>query len=208
MIPSSLRHVRWDKVIRKLAVALLTIVALSIGAGWYLWEKNTKVITQLDEMEKSLLEDAQKMPLESGVNPGKIPGSPGTTPGIPGKASDIPGKAHDFPGKAPDFPGKAPAGTLNETNPANNSNTPEKKEAGVQEKDKPGSFPKKIDMSDRAEVMAIVSSRLTSGDIKRLKELAQGGLTPEEKKEAKAIVRARLSRDEIERLKAISRKYR
>ncbi len=188
-------------MIRKLAVVLLTIVALSIGAGWYLWEKNTKVITQLDEMEKSLLEDAQKMPLESGVNPGKVPGNPGTTPGIPGKASDIPGKAHDFPGKAP-------AGTLNETNPANNSNTPEKKEAGVQEKDKPGSFPKKIDMSDRAEVMAIVSSRLTSGDIKRLKELAQGGFTPEEKREAKAIVRARLSGDEIERLKAISRKYR
>lgn len=188
-------------MIRKLAVALLTIVALSIGAGWYLWEKNTKVITQLEEMEKSLLEDAQSIPPESGVNQGKIPGSPGTTPGIPGKASDI-------PGKAPDFPDKAPAGTLNESNPANNSNTPEKKDTGGQEKDKPRSLPKKIDMSDRAEVMAIVSSRLTSGDIKRLKELAQGGLTPEEKKEAKAIVRARLSRDEIERLKAISRKYR
>ena len=174
-------------MIKKLAVVLLTIVMFGMGAGWYLWQKNAQVINQLEEMEKSFLEDAQNMPLESGDSQGKANGKPGAPPGIPGQGRKS---------------------TSNNSNPVNKSGLPEKKDASSQEKGKPTSVPEKIDMSDRAEVMAIVSSRLTSGDIKRLQGLAQGGFTPEEKREAKAIVRARLSGDEIERLKAISRKYR
>jgi len=162
-------------VLKKLAIIFFIAGVIIAGSGWYLWEKNAKVITQLQEFEKSLLE------LEETQEAPKVPA---------------------------EKPNKKPVKPEEEPNKTDNQNRKEEKQdRGNQVSDKPSELSKKVDLSDRAEAIAIVSSKLTSGDMNRLRQLAQGGFTPEEKKEAKAIVKARLSSEEIKRLKALYYKY-
>ncbi|MGE5328467.1 MAG: hypothetical protein ACM3KR_03040 [Deltaproteobacteria bacterium] len=66
----------------------------------------------------------------------------------------------------------------------------------------------KIDPADKARVISILKSSLTSSDIQELKKIAANRpLTSEKIARAKAILKARLSSEQKNELKAIYRKY-
>lgn len=64
-----------------------------------------------------------------------------------------------------------------------------------------------IPRSDKDEMVALIRSRLTSGDIKRLAELARGGLSNDELGECVRIAEARFSGAELERVKDFWHRY-
>lgn len=64
-----------------------------------------------------------------------------------------------------------------------------------------------ISLGDKAKAIAIVLSRLTPGDINRLKNMIKGGVTLEELNEAKQILKSRVTEEEKEMLKEIYIKY-
>lgn len=167
---------------KKPVVILLTIIVLAVGSGVYLWEKNKGVISQLEDMERSIFSELQDNSPEPKAGIGKNAESPTDILQKP----DQPTETTNKPAEAL----KQPSETTNQ--PAETTNGAENK----------------VSATDRAQVIALVSRKLSSADIKRLKRLAEGGVTPQEKKEAKEIVLSKFSSDEVNRLKEIYRKYK
>ncbi|MDF9844055.1 MULTISPECIES: hypothetical protein [unclassified Paenibacillus] len=64
-----------------------------------------------------------------------------------------------------------------------------------------------VTVKDKADVASIVMSQLSISDIKRLQELAKGGLTIEEKREARSIILGKVSEDQYNELSQIAKKY-
>ncbi|KUP22629.1 hypothetical protein [Paenibacillus sp. DMB5] len=64
-----------------------------------------------------------------------------------------------------------------------------------------------VTVKDKADVASIVMSQLSMSDIKRLQELAKGGLTIEEKREARSIILGKVSEDQYNELSQIAKKY-
>ncbi|MHA6533620.1 hypothetical protein [Paenibacillus sp. BAC0078] len=64
-----------------------------------------------------------------------------------------------------------------------------------------------VSLKDKANVASIVASQLSVSDIKRLQELAQGGLTNEEKREARSIILGKVSEEQYNELSQIAKKY-
>lgn len=64
-----------------------------------------------------------------------------------------------------------------------------------------------VTIQEKAKVFRVVMKNLSTSDISRLRELAAGGLTSEEKQEARALMLERLSEDEYNELIAIAHKY-
>lgn len=64
-----------------------------------------------------------------------------------------------------------------------------------------------VSIKDKANVAAIVAGQLSVSDIKRLQELAKGGLTNAEKKEARSIILGKVSEDQYNELSQIAKKY-
>ncbi|WP_342562659.1 hypothetical protein NST84_24235 [Paenibacillus sp. FSL R7-0345] len=64
-----------------------------------------------------------------------------------------------------------------------------------------------VSMKDKANVASIVAQQLSVSDIKRLQELAKGGLTNEEKREARSIILGKVSEDQYNELSQIAKKY-
>ncbi|MNI53589.1 hypothetical protein D3C73_1084340 [compost metagenome] len=54
---------------------------------------------------------------------------------------------------------------------------------------------------------AIVMGQLSLSDIKRLQELAKGGLTIEEKREARSIILGKVSEEQYNELSQVAKKY-
>ncbi|WP_151736554.1 hypothetical protein [Paenibacillus tengchongensis] len=64
-----------------------------------------------------------------------------------------------------------------------------------------------VTVKDKANVTSIVLGELSLSDIKRLQELASGGLTLDEKREARQIILGKVSEDQYNELSQIAKKY-
>lgn len=64
-----------------------------------------------------------------------------------------------------------------------------------------------VSIKDKANVASIVAQQLSVSDIKRLQELAKGGLTNEEKREARSIILGKVSEEQYNELIGIAKKY-
>lgn len=64
-----------------------------------------------------------------------------------------------------------------------------------------------VSMKDKANVASIVAQQLSVSDIKRLQELAKGGLTNAEKREARSIILGKVSEEQYNELSQIAKKY-
>ncbi|MEK4047170.1 hypothetical protein NSU18_26515 [Paenibacillus sp. FSL H8-0048] len=73
--------------------------------------------------------------------------------------------------------------------------------------DKAKEVQENVTITDKANVAAIVASQLSVSDIKRLQELAKGGLTTEEKREARSIILGKVSEEQYNELAQIAKKY-
>lgn len=73
--------------------------------------------------------------------------------------------------------------------------------------DKAKEVQENVTITDKASVAAIVASQLSVSDIKRLQELAKGGLTNEEKREARSIILGKVSEEQYNELAQIAKKY-
>ncbi|MEK5239349.1 hypothetical protein NST99_27100 [Paenibacillus sp. FSL L8-0470] len=73
--------------------------------------------------------------------------------------------------------------------------------------DKAKKIQENVTVKDKADVTSIVLGELSLSDIKRLQELASGGLTPEEKREARQIILDKVSADQYNELSNIAKKY-
>ncbi|QQZ61625.1 hypothetical protein JI735_02340 [Paenibacillus sonchi] len=73
--------------------------------------------------------------------------------------------------------------------------------------DKAKEVQESVTLKDKADVASIVAQQLSVSDIKRLQELAKGGLTNEEKKEARSIILSKVSEDQYNELVQVAKKY-
>ncbi|MEK4060369.1 MULTISPECIES: hypothetical protein [Paenibacillus] len=73
--------------------------------------------------------------------------------------------------------------------------------------DKAKDIQENVTIKEKADVASIVMSQLSVSDIKRLQELASGGLTIEEKREARSIILGKVSEDQYNELSQIAKKY-
>ncbi|OMF90356.1 hypothetical protein [Paenibacillus sp. FSL R7-0337] len=73
--------------------------------------------------------------------------------------------------------------------------------------DKAKEVQENVTITDKANVAAIVAKQLSVSDIKRLQELAQGGLTSAEKREARSILLGKVTEEQYNELAQIAKKY-
>jgi hypothetical protein len=64
-----------------------------------------------------------------------------------------------------------------------------------------------VTIKEKADVASIVLGQLSTSDIKRLQDLANGGLTIDEKREARRIVLDKVSEEQYNELSEIAKKY-
>ncbi len=73
--------------------------------------------------------------------------------------------------------------------------------------DKAKQIQESVTVKDKADVASIVMGQLSLSDIKRLQELAKGGLTIEEKREARSIILGKVSEEQYNELSQVAKKY-
>ncbi|WP_310829925.1 hypothetical protein [Paenibacillus pedocola] len=73
--------------------------------------------------------------------------------------------------------------------------------------DKAKEIQENVTVKEKADVASIVMSQLSVSDIKRLQELASGGLTLDEKREARSIILGKVSEEQYNELSQIAKKY-
>ncbi|MEK3669258.1 hypothetical protein [Paenibacillus sp. FSL R10-2771] len=73
--------------------------------------------------------------------------------------------------------------------------------------DKAKEVQENVSITDKANVASIVAQQLSVSDIKRLQELAKGGLTNEEKREARSIILGKVSEEQYNELSKVAKKY-
>lgn len=73
--------------------------------------------------------------------------------------------------------------------------------------DKAKDIQENVTVKEKADVASIVMGQLSMSDIKRLQELASGGLTIEEKREARSIILDKVSDEQYNELSQIAKKY-
>lgn len=99
-----------------------------------------------------------------------------------------------------------------QSNQSTQATTPPKKEdvkgySAQVSTDKAKHIKENVTVGDKANVASIVLGQLSMSDIKRLQELASGGLTIEEKKEARRIILDKVSPEQYNELSEIAKKY-
>lgn len=73
--------------------------------------------------------------------------------------------------------------------------------------DKAKQIQENVTVKEKADVASIVMGQLSVSDIKRLQELASGGLTLDEKREARSIILGKVSEEQYNELSQIAKKY-
>ncbi|WP_342436972.1 hypothetical protein NSS79_27720 [Paenibacillus sp. FSL L8-0436] len=73
--------------------------------------------------------------------------------------------------------------------------------------DKTKQIQENVTVKEKADVASIVLGQLSVADIKRLQELASGGLTLDEKREARQIILGKVSAEQYDDLSQIAKKY-
>ncbi|ULO08634.1 hypothetical protein H1230_07505 [Paenibacillus sp. 19GGS1-52] len=73
--------------------------------------------------------------------------------------------------------------------------------------DKAQEIKKNVTVKEKADVATIVMGQLSVSDIKRLQELASGGLSIDEKREARSIILGKVTEAQYNELSQIAKKY-
>lgn len=73
--------------------------------------------------------------------------------------------------------------------------------------DKAKDIKENVSVKEKADVASIVIGQLSVSDIKRLQDLASGGLSIDEKREARSILLGKLSDEQYNELSQIAKKY-
>ncbi|ASA23816.1 hypothetical protein [Paenibacillus donghaensis] len=73
--------------------------------------------------------------------------------------------------------------------------------------DKAKDIKENVSVKEKADVASIVLGQLSVSDIKRLQDLASGGLSIDEKREARSILLGKLSDEQYNELSQIAKKY-
>ncbi|CQR57853.1 RodZ family helix-turn-helix domain-containing protein [Paenibacillus riograndensis] len=110
--------------------------------------------------------------------------------------------------KKADNDGQTAASTKNPTSASATDKGPAKNGYTAQvSTDKAKEIQESVTVKDKADVAAIVMGQLSLSDIKRLQELAKGGLTVEEKREARSIILSKVSEEQYNELSQVAKKY-
>lgn len=73
--------------------------------------------------------------------------------------------------------------------------------------DKAKQIQENVTVKEKADVASMILGQLSVADIKRLQELASGGLTLDEKREARSIILGKVSEEQYNELSQIAKKY-
>lgn len=91
------------------------------------------------------------------------------------------------------------------TQQATTSDTPVK--TGEVSADKVKELEEDVKLTEKAKAASILLGSLSSSEVNKLKEMASGGITVEEKREAKAILQQKLSAEQYDEILEIAKKY-
>lgn len=103
--------------------------------------------------------------------------------------------------------GQAAAGTSQPTSKPTNVPTAKDEYTAQVSTDKAKQIQESVTVKDKADVASIVMGQLSLSDIKRLQELAKGGLTIDEKREARSIILSKVSEEQYNELSQVAKKY-
>lgn len=194
---------RWKKV---LIWTLSVIVVLGVGG---LFAANYAVDKLMNSMADGFdveAEDTVNVPQGQVVEPTVAESDPSAEP-----AASVNPTSTSSPGSTPasTATGEQTAVSTTKTKPAT---TPAPTPEGVDgiahiSTDKAKEVQENVSIKDKANVAAIVAGQLSVSDIKRLQELAKGGLTIDEKREARSIILGKVSEDQYNELSQIAKKY-
>lgn len=200
---------RWKKI---LIWTLSVIVVLGVGglfAANYAVDKLMNSMAGGFEVEDTTDNSAQGEVVEPIVASGDAGAEPTATAAptnsaAPAGSTDKPATGGDSVNNTTE-PTSAPATSKPTTAPAP---TPEGIDGLAHiSPDKAKEVQDSVSIKDKANVASIVAQQLSVSDIKRLQELAKGGLTNEEKREARSIILGKVSEDQYNELSQIAKKY-
>ncbi|MEK4004774.1 hypothetical protein [Paenibacillus sp. FSL H3-0333] len=198
---------RWKKV---LIWTLSVIVVLGVGG---LFAANYAVDKLMNSMAGGFDVEAGNTP---SVPQGQViePVVADSDPSAEPAASADPASS-STPDSTPATSGTGDQTASGKDKPANTdkpASTPAPTPAGVDglahiSTDKAKEVQENVTITDKANVAGIVAKQLSVSDIKRLQELAQGGLTNEEKREARSIILGKVTEEQYNELAQIAKKY-
>lgn len=205
---------RWKKV---LIWTLSVIVVLGVGG---LFAANYAVDKLMNSMADGFdveAEDTINVPQGQVVEPAVAESDPSAepavsvdpTPSISSDSTPASGKADDKDGSTGE---QLVAGTGKSSSASKPTSTPSPTPEGIDgiahiSTDKAKEVQDNVSIKDKANVAAIVTQQLSVSDIKRLQELAKGGLTNEEKLEARRIILGKVSEEQYNELSQVAKKY-
>lgn len=192
---------RWKKV---LIWTLSVIVVLGVGG---LFAANYAVDKLMNSMSDGFdveAEDIVNVPQGQVVEPTVAESEPSAEP-----AASVNPTSTSSPDSIPASTATGEQTAVSTTKPAT---TPAPTPEGVDgiahiSTDKAKEVQENVSIKDKANVAAIVAGQLSVSDIKRLQELAKGGLTIDEKREARSIILGKVSEDQYNELSQIAKKY-
>lgn len=198
---------RWKKV---LIWSLSVIVVLGVGG---LFAANYAVDKLMSSMATGFdvgADDNASVPQGKVVEPVVADSDPSAEPVT---SADPASSAAPDSTPASSGAGDQPAaGTDKPANSAKPADTPAPTPEGVDglahiSTNKAKEVQESVTLGDKASVASIVASQLSVSDIKRLQELAKGGLTNEEKREARSIILGKVTEEQYNELAQIAKKY-
>ncbi|WP_052429665.1 hypothetical protein [Paenibacillus borealis] len=192
---------RWKKV---LIWTLSVIVVLGVGG---LFAANYAVDKLMNSMADGFdveADDTGNVPQGQIVEPTVAESDPSAEPT---DAVDL--TTTTSPDSTPASTAAGEQTAVSTTKPANNpAPTPEGVDGIAHiSTDKAKEVQDNVSITDKANVASIVAQQLSVSDIKRLQELAKGGLTNEEKREARSIILGKVSEEQYNELSKVAKKY-
>ncbi|KHL95995.1 hypothetical protein QW71_09495 [Paenibacillus sp. IHB B 3415] len=192
---------RWKKV---LIWTLSVIVVLGVGglfAANYAVDKLMNSMSDGFDMEA---EDTVNVPQGQVVEPTVAESDPSAEP-----AASVDPTSTSSPDSTPASTDAGEQTAVSTTKPATTPvPTPESVDGIAHiSTDKAKEVQDNVSITDKANVASIVAQQLSVSDIKRLQELAKGGLTNEEKREARSIILGKVSEEQYNELSKVAKKY-
>jgi hypothetical protein len=215
---------RWKKV---LAWSLSVIIVLAIGglfaANYAVDKLMTSMAGGLDLesenissnegiiVEPTIAPAETAKPIEAITNPVSDPTTPAATTSpesTPASetASSQPAKAQKTAENSASIDSPS-AETQSSSSPSPNKNSDVGGYSAQVSADKAKKIQENVTVKEKADVASIVMGQLSMSDIKRLQELASGGLTIDEKREARSIILGKVSDEQYNELSQIAKKY-
>lgn len=212
---------RWKKIVAwSLSVVLVIVIGGLFAANYAVDKLMTSMAEGLDE-EPDSTSNSQNVLVEPSVAPSESTsamtdnevsnskdGIEIFTPSVPSVSNEetqsvISQNASEKSGSE-----VTPTVTIQPTSVPSSNKIPETGEYSAQiSADKAKQIQENVTVKEKADVASIVMGQLSVSDIKRLQELASGGLTIDEKREARSIILGKVSEEQYNELSQIAKKY-